>query len=164
MWYERKYRKTSSGPCITELVAKTALHNMGYKMDKRSSRASVTVLIVDDELFFRIMLRDILEKEGFSVVAEASNGVEAITKYRLHRPEMTIMDIFMPEKNGIEALKEIVAMDRNARVLIFTGIGFDEDIEVAMQAGAKEVILKTFSPEEVTEVITRVMGEQYSSL
>jgi two-component system chemotaxis response regulator CheY len=74
------------------------------------------------------------------------------------------MDIFMPEKNGIEALKEIVAMDRNARVLIFTGIGFDEDIEVAMQAGAKEVILKTFSPDEVTEVITRVMGEQYSSL
>jgi two-component system chemotaxis response regulator CheY len=145
-------------------VAKAAHYNMGYKMDKRSSQASVTVLIVDDELFFRIMLRDILEKEGFSVVAEAANGVEAITKYRLHRPEITIMDIFMPEKNGIEALKEIVAMDRNARVLIFTGIGFDEDIEVAMQAGAKEVILKTFSPEEVTEVITRVMGEQYSSL
>jgi two-component system chemotaxis response regulator CheY len=164
MWYERKYRKTSSGPCITELVAKAAHFNMGYKMDKRSSQASVTILIVDDELFFRIMLRDILEKEGFSVVAEAANGVEAITKYRLHRPEITIMDIFMPEKNGIEALEEIVAMDRNARVLIFTGIGFDEDIEVAMQAGAKEVILKTFSPEEVTEVITRVMGEQYSSL
>lgn len=156
--------KLLQAPVLTELVAKAAHYNMGYKMDKRSSQASVTVLIVDDELFFRIMLRDILEKEGFSVVAEAANGVEAITKYRLHRPEITIMDIFMPEKNGIEALKEIVAMDRNARVLIFTGIGFDEDIEVAMQAGAKEVILKTFSPEEVTEVITRVMGEQYSSL
>ncbi len=156
--------KLLQAPVLTELVAKAAHYNMGYKMDKRSSRASVTVLIVDDELFFRIMLRDILEKEGFSVVAEAANGVEAITKYRLHRPEITIMDIFMPEKNGIEALKEIVAMDRNARVLIFTGIGFDEDIEVAMQAGAKEVILKTFSPDEVTEVITRVMGEQYSSL
>jgi two-component system chemotaxis response regulator CheY len=156
--------KLLQAPVLTELVAKAAHYNMGYKMDKKSSQASVTVLIVDDELFFRIMLRDILEKEGFSVVAEAANGVEAITKYRLHRPEITIMDIFMPEKNGIEALKEIVAMDRNARVLIFTGIGFDEDIEVAMQAGAKEVILKTFSPEEVTEVITRVMGEQYSSL
>jgi two-component system chemotaxis response regulator CheY len=145
-------------------VAKAAHYNMGYKMDNKSSRAAITVLIVDDELFFRIMLRDMLEKEGFSVVAEATNGVEAITKYRLHRPGITIMDIFMPEKNGIEALKEIVAMDRNARVLIYTGVGFDEDIEVAMRAGAKEVVLKTFSPEEVTEVITRVMGEQYSSL
>ncbi|HEX2770523.1 MAG TPA: response regulator [Geobacteraceae bacterium] len=133
-------------------------------MDKKSSPASVTVLIVDDELFFRKMLRDILEKKGFPVVAEAANGIEAITKYRLHRPEITIMDIFMPEKNGIEALQEIVSMDRNARVLIYTGVGFDEDIEVAMRAGAKEVILKTFSPEEITEVINRVMGEQPSSL
>jgi two-component system chemotaxis response regulator CheY len=146
------------------LAVKAALYKTGYKMDNKSSQAPVTVLIVDDELFFRIMLRDVLEKEGFSVVAEAANGVEAITKYRLHRPAITIMDIFMPEENGIEALKEIVAMDRNARVLIYTGVGFDEDIEVAMRAGAKEVILKTFSPEEVTEVIKRVMGEQHPPL
>jgi len=132
-------------------------------MDNNSSQAPVTVMIVDDELFFRKMLREILEQQGFPVVAEAANGIEAITEYRLHRPEITIMDIFMPEKNGIEALKEIVAMDRNARVLMYTGVGFDEDIEVAMRAGAKEVILKTFSPEEVTEVINRVMGEPSSS-
>ncbi len=119
--------------------------------------ASATVMIVDDELFFRKMLRDVLSKEGFKVVAEASDGNEAVALYRKHRPDVTIMDIFMPEKNGIAAIKEILSLDGSAKVLIYTGIGFDEDAEVALQAGAKEVLLKSFSPEEVTEVINRVL-------
>ncbi len=121
---------------------------------------SATVMIVDDELFFRKMLRDVLSKEGFKIVAEASDGDEAVAKYRNYRPDITIMDIFMPEKNGIAAIKEILSFDRNAKVLIYTGIGFDEDVEVALQAGAKEVLLKSFSPEEVTEVINRVLAGQ----
>ena len=162
-YQERIFSSNHSASFLTESAAKAAHYNKGYKMDNNSSQASVTVMIVDDELFFRKMLREILEQEGVPVVAEAANGIEAVTEYRLHRPEIVIMDIFMPEKNGIEALKEIVAMDRNARVLIYTGVGFDEDIEVALCAGAKEVILKTFSPEEVVEVINRVMGEKSSS-
>lgn len=117
-------------------------------------------MIVDDEFFFRQMLRDMLVEAGFTIVAEASNGIEAVDMYRKHRPEITIMDIFMPEKNGVAAIREIIAFDKNARVLIYTGIGFDEDAEVALQAGAKDVILKSFSPEEVTAVINKVLTGQ----
>ena len=129
-------------------------------MDNTSVKASKTVMIVDDELFFREMLRDMLVEAGFTIVAEASNGIEAVDNYRKCRPEITIMDIFMPEKNGLAAIKEIIAFDKNATVLIYTGIGFDEDAEVALQAGAKDVILKSFSPEEVTAVISKVLAGQ----
>ncbi|HTY21213.1 MAG TPA: response regulator [Geobacteraceae bacterium] len=128
-------------------------------MDITSASGCATAMIVDDELFFREMLRDILVKGGFQVVAEASDGVEAVEQYRRHRPQITVMDIFMPEQNGIDAIKEIISFDPDARILIYTGMGFDEDVEVALKAGAREVILKTFLPEEVTEVINRVLSE-----
>jgi two-component system chemotaxis response regulator CheY len=117
-------------------------------------------MIVDDELFFRQMLREILVEAGYTVVAEAKNGIEAVAMYREHRPEITVMDIFMPEENGVAAIKEIIAFDKNAKILIYTGVGFDEDAEVALQAGAKDVILKSFSPEEVTAVINKVLTGQ----
>jgi two-component system chemotaxis response regulator CheY len=131
---------------------------MGHKMDNTASRPSGTIMIVDDELFFRKMLRDVLMEAGFTIVAEASNGIEAVAKFREHRPEITVMDIFMPEENGISAIKKIISFDKNAKILIYTGIGFDEDVEVALKAGAKEVILKSFSPEEVTTVINKVLA------
>ncbi len=127
-------------------------------MGNSTAKAAKTAMIVDDELFFRQMLRDVLAEAGFTVVAEAANGIEAVDNYRKHRPDITIMDIFMPEENGVAAIKKIIAFDKDARVLIYTGIGFDEDAEVALQAGAKDVILKSFSPEEVTEVINRVLA------
>jgi two-component system chemotaxis response regulator CheY len=129
-------------------------------MENTSAKASRTVMIVDDELFFRQMLRDILVEAGFTIIAEASNGIEAVDMYRKHRPEITIMDIFMPEENGVAAIKEIISFDKNAKILIYTGIGFDEDVEVALQAGAKEVILKSFSPEEVTAVVNKMLTGQ----
>ena len=129
-------------------------------MDNTSAKPSATVMIVDDELFFREMLRDVLVNAGFNVIAEALNGDEAVDKYRIHRPDITVMDIFMPEKNGIDAIKEIIAFDADARILIYTGLGFDDDAEVALRAGARDVVLKTFSPEEVTGVIKRVLAGQ----
>jgi two-component system, chemotaxis family, chemotaxis protein CheY len=128
-------------------------------MENSSTQSSVTVMVVDDEFFFREMLRDVLASGGFKVVAEVSNGVEAVEQYRRLRPQITIMDIFMPEQNGIDAIKEILSFDKDARILIYTGLGFDEDVDVALKAGAKEVILKTFFPEEVTAVINRVLAE-----
>jgi two-component system chemotaxis response regulator CheY len=127
-------------------------------MDNTSVKPSKTVMIVDDELFFREMLRDLLVNAGFKVVAEALDGNDAVDKFRRHRPDITIMDIFMPEKNGIDAIKEIIAFDANARVLIYTGLGFDEDVAVALQSGARDVVLKTYFPEEVTDVINRVLA------
>ena len=129
-------------------------------MDNTSAMPSATVMIVDDELFFREMLRDVLVNAGFNVIAEALDGDEAVDKYRMHRPDITVMDIFMPEKNGIDAIKEIIAFDADARILIYTGLGFDDDAEVALRAGARDVVLKTFSPEEVTEVIKKVLAGQ----
>jgi two-component system chemotaxis response regulator CheY len=129
-------------------------------MDNTSAKPSATVMIVDDELFFREMLRDVLVNAGFNVIAEALDGDEAVVKYRIHRPDITVMDIFMPEKNGIEAIKEIITFDADARILIYTGLGFDDDAEVALRAGARDVVLKTFSPEEVTGVIKRVLAGQ----
>ena len=127
-------------------------------MENSSTQSSVTVMVVDDEFFFREMLRDVLASGGFKVVAEASNGVEAVEQYRRLRPQITIMDIFMPEQNGIDAIKEIIAFDKEAKILIYTGLGFDDDVDVALKAGASEVILKTFFPEEVTAVINKVLA------
>ena len=123
-----------------------------------SSQTSRTIMIVDDELFFRELLRDMLEKEGFTVIGEATDGAEAVAKYRELRPDITIMDIFMPGENGIDATREIVSFDATAKVLICSGVGYDDDIAAALQAGAKGIVFKPFMPTEVLDSIAKVTG------
>jgi two-component system chemotaxis response regulator CheY len=86
------------------------------------------------------------------------DGAEAVAKYRTVRPRVVIMDIFMPEKNGIEATRELMALDPQAIVLICSGIGYDDDLKAAMQAGARGVIYKPFVPAEITGTITQVVS------
>jgi two-component system chemotaxis response regulator CheY len=117
----------------------------------------VKVLIVDDELFFRQVLRDMLEKIGFTVVAEAADGQEAVEKYLSHRPHVTIMDIYMPEKNGIEATKEILAVNKNAKVLVCSASGNESDTQAAMDIGATATVLKPFAPKEIYESIRKAL-------
>ena len=117
----------------------------------------IKILIVDDELFFRRVLRDMLEKMGFTVVAEAVDGEEAVEKFRLHRPHVTIMDIYLPEKNGIEATKEILAVDKNAKVLVCTASGNDRDTQAALDIGATAAVLKPFVAKEVYDSIKKVL-------
>ena len=117
----------------------------------------IKVLIVDDEPFFRQVLRDILEKIGFTVVAEAADGTEAVEKFRAHTPHVTIMDIYMPEKNGIEATREMIAINRNAKILVCSASSFDCDTQAAVDVGASAVVLKPFVPKEVYESIRRVL-------
>lgn len=117
----------------------------------------IRILIVDDEVFFRKVLRDVLEKIGFTVVGEAGDGSEAVEKYRTLRPHVVIMDIYMPDKNGIDATKEMVALDKNARVLIASASDFDSDTETALAAGAKAILMKPFVPREVYDTIKRVL-------
>ena len=127
-------------------------------MDTTSPQGFRKIMIVDDELFFRELLRDMLEREGFTIVAEATDGAEAVAKYRELHPEVTVMDIFMPGENGIDATREIVAFDPNAKVLICSGVGYDDDIDAALQAGARGIIYKPFMPAEVFDSIAKVTG------
>jgi two-component system chemotaxis response regulator CheY len=124
-------------------------------MGNGTNQGAATVMIVDDELFFRGLLRDILVKAGFQVVADAANGADAVTLYRQHSPAIVLMDIYMPDKNGIESTREIMAIDPRARILICSGVGYDQDLEAAMQAGARGVIYKPFYDEEVVEIVRK---------
>lgn len=117
----------------------------------------VRILIVDDEVFFRQVLRDMLGTIGFTVVAEAANGNEAVEQFRRHRPHVTIMDIYMPEKNGIDATREMIAIDSNAKVLVCSASDFDCDTQAALDVGAKAIILKPFAPKEVYECVRKVL-------
>ncbi|HJV64338.1 MAG TPA: response regulator [Geomonas sp.] len=115
-----------------------------------------TVMIVDDSLFMRKMLRDILEEEGYEVTAEASDGEEAVEKFRECRPDLTTLDIVMPNKTGIEALKEIMALEPAARVVMCSAMGQESLTSAASEAGAKAFIVKPFNPELVARVIKEV--------
>jgi two-component system, chemotaxis family, chemotaxis protein CheY len=114
---------------------------------------ATTVMIVDDSLFMRKMLRDLLEKEGYQVVAEASDGDEAVARYRETRPQLTTLDIVMPNKTGIEALQEIIAYDPAARVVMCSAVGQESLILAATRAGAKAFILKPFNPDLVVRTL-----------
>ena len=128
-------------------------------MNMDSSRSAKTVMIVDDELFFRKVLREILEKDGFTVVAEAVDGIEAVENYTLHRPEIILMDIYMPRSSGMDATKEILAINRGAKVLICSGQGYDEDAQASLAIGARYVILKPFIRDEVLEIMNKAFLE-----
>ncbi|MCM0081306.1 response regulator [Geomonas sp. Red32] len=116
-----------------------------------------TVMIVDDSLFMRKMLRDILEGEGFEVAAEAADGDEAVTKFRDCRPDVTTLDIVMPNKTGIDALREIMTIDPAARVVMCSAMGQETLTASATEAGAKAFIVKPFNPELVARVVREVV-------
>lgn len=119
---------------------------------------ALKILIVDDALFMRNLLRGILEEEGWEIVGEAGDGVEAVQKYRELRPDITTMDIVMPLKSGIEALSEIVSSDRTAKVVVCSAMGQEALVKEAQLAGAKGYILKPFDAQRVKEVIRKVAG------
>jgi len=116
------------------------------------------VLIVDDALFMRNMLRNIFSESGFDIVGEAQNGNEAIEMYQRLKPDLVTMDIVMPEKNGIEALKEIMAADGAARIVICSALGQESLIMEALEAGARDFIVKPFKPPKVIEVAQKVLS------
>ena len=118
------------------------------------------VLIADDALFMRNLLKDILTKVGFTVVAEATNGEEAVALYRKHQPDLVTMDIVMPLKSGIEALEEIVKEDPYAKIVMCSALGQESLVLEAVQAGAKDFIVKPFKEERVVEVVKRICGQQ----
>lgn len=114
-----------------------------------------SVLIVDDAAFMRIKLKDILEKNGYEVAAEAQNGIEAVEKFKETQPDLVTMDITMPEKDGVEALKEIKAIDPSAVVLMCSAMGQQSMVMDAIRAGAIDFIVKPFDTERVIKALDK---------
>lgn len=117
-----------------------------------------SILIVDDAAFMRMMIKDILTKNGFEVVGEAQDGMEAVEKYKEHTPDLVTMDITMPEKDGIAALKEIKAINPDAIIIMCSAMGQQAMVIDAIQAGAKDFIVKPFQADRVIEAIQKALG------
>ncbi|AMW32310.1 two-component system, chemotaxis family, response regulator CheY [Fervidobacterium changbaicum] len=115
------------------------------------------ILVVDDAAFMRMMLKDILTKAGHEVVGEAANGVEAVEKYKELKPDVVTMDITMPEMNGIDAIKEIKKIDPNATIIVCSAMGQQAMVIEAIQAGAKDFIVKPFQAARVIEAVQKVV-------
>lgn len=115
------------------------------------------VLIVDDAAFMRMMIRDILVKNGYEVAGEAANGSEAVLKYQELRPDVTTMDITMPEMDGITAVREIRKIDPNARIIMCSAMGQQAMVLDAIQAGARDFIVKPFQEDRVIDAIKKVL-------
>jgi two-component system chemotaxis response regulator CheY len=118
------------------------------------------VLVVDDAVFMRNRIRGILEKAGYEVVGEASNGREAVERFQELKPDLTTMDVVMPLKTGIEATREILKLDGRALVVMCSALGQEQLVLQAIEAGAVDYLVKPFRPEDVLEVVGKAFAEQ----
>ncbi len=116
------------------------------------------VLICDDAAFMRMMIKDILSKNGYEIAGEAENGKRAVEKYNETKPDLVLMDITMPEMDGIQALKAIRELDGNARVIMCSAMGQQAMVIEAIQSGARDFIVKPFQAERVLEAVKKVVG------
>ena len=116
------------------------------------------ILICDDAAFMRMMIKDILTKNGYTVAGEAENGVKAVEKYNEVKPDLVLMDITMPEMDGIEALRKIKEQDPSAVVVMCSAMGQLAMVIEAIQSGAKDFIVKPFQPDRVLEAVSKVLG------
>jgi len=131
--------------------------------DAGAATAPVRVLVVDDHALLRTGVANIINQEPqLEVVAEAANGIEAVEAFVQHRPDVTLMDLRMPEMEGVEAIRRIRAIDPQARVIVLTTYDADEDIARALQAGAKAYILKDIAAAALVTCIRDVLaGKTY---
>lgn len=119
---------------------------------------SKRVLVVDDAAFMRMMIRDILTKNGYEVVGEAENGVVAIKLYKELNPDIVTMDITMPEMDGIAAVKAIKEIDPNAKIIMCSAMGQQLMVMEAIQAGARDFIVKPFQQERVVQALEKAIA------
>ena len=117
-----------------------------------------SVLIVDDAAFMRMMIKDILTKNGYEVAGEAENGAIAVSKYEELKPDLVLLDITMPEMDGIQALKAIKEKDPNATCIMCSAMGQQAMVIEAIQSGAKDFIVKPFQADRVVESVRKVLG------
>ena len=118
------------------------------------------ILVADDASFMRQMIREIVEMEGHEVVAEASDGIEAIEQFKNHHPDVVTMDIVMPRRSGIDAVKAILEFDPTARVVMCSALGQETLVTEALQAGARDFIVKPFKPDSVVDTLKKVLEKE----
>jgi len=131
-----------------EPKAKNGFCKKGMDMGKR-------ILIVDDALFLRMVLKDILVRNGYDVVGEAVNGIDAIEKYKELKPDLVTLDITMPDMTGLEAIKEIREFDRQAKVIMCSAMGQNLMVADAIKKGALDFIVKPFKEKAVLDVLKK---------
>lgn len=117
------------------------------------------VLVVDDAIFMRKMISDILVENGMEIVGEADTGSDAVERYNELKPDLVTMDIIMPEMNGIDAVRQIISVDSNARIVMCSALGQQALVQEAISAGAKDFLIKPFNPSRVIEVVTKVLNQ-----
>lgn len=120
-------------------------------------RMGKTILIVDDAAFMRMMIKDILSKNGYEVLGEAQTGKEAVELYMKLKPDLVTMDITMPEMNGIDAVRAIKKLDPAARIIMCSAMGQQAMVIDAIQAGARDFIVKPFQPNRVIEAVQKAL-------
>jgi len=117
-----------------------------------------TILIVDDAAFMRMMIKDILTKNGYTVIGEAENGIKAVERYKELNPDLVIMDITMPEMDGIQAVRQIKALNSAAKIIMCSAMGQQAMVIESIQEGARDFIVKPFQAERVIEAVRKVVG------
>ncbi len=117
------------------------------------------VLVVDDAIFMRKMISDILEGNGMEVVGEADTGALAVEKYKELKPDLVTMDIIMPEMNGIDAVRQIISGDSQAKIVMCSALGQQALVQDALAAGAKDFLIKPFNPSRVIEVVSKILNQ-----
>jgi two-component system chemotaxis response regulator CheY len=116
------------------------------------------VLVVDDALFMRKMVSDALTSGGHEVVGEAANGAEAVVQFGALKPDLTTLDITMPEKDGLQALREIMASDPGAKVIMCSALGQESKVIESIKAGAKDFVVKPFKADRVLDAVTKALA------
>lgn len=116
------------------------------------------ILIVDDAAFMRMMIKDTLSKNGYTELFEASDGAQAVDHYRELKPDLVIMDITMPNKDGIEALREIRAEDPSSKIVMCSAMGQEAMVVEAIRLGALDFIVKPFKPDRIVQTVQKILG------
>ncbi|MEB3222942.1 MAG: response regulator [Candidatus Sericytochromatia bacterium] len=116
------------------------------------------ILVVDDAAFMRKMIRDILARNGFEVCGEASNGLEAIQRFREQEPDLVLMDITMPELDGLSALREIRRTHPSASVIVCSAMGQQQLVVEAIEQGARDFVVKPFHADRVLDAVRKVLS------
>lgn len=128
------------------------------KKKKEEGPMGKKIMLVDDTKFMRMMLANILKPKGYEIIAEAGDGLEAVDKYKQCKPDLVTMDIVMPHMDGIEAVKNIVASDSGAKVIMVTAVGQDSKVKEAIEAGARGYIVKPFQAPQVIEEVEKILS------